>query len=78
MERSGSCQVKLGVPDALEIYEAEKQKKPVLVDAEGKEISEQKMECMKDYAAMLRRKYPHMKPGRIKRKVAEYFKIKLV
>jgi hypothetical protein len=78
MERAGSCQVKLGVGDALQIYDEEKKKKPALTDGDGKEISEEKLKAMKDYAATLRRKFPHMKPDRIKRKVAEYFKIKLV
>lgn len=36
------------------------------------------MERMKAKAVELRKKFPHMKPERIKRKVAEYFKVKLV
>lgn len=33
---------------------------------------------MRDYAVKLRKKFPHMKPDRLKKKVAEYFKVKLV
>lgn len=37
-----------------------------------------KLAAMKDYAVELRRKFPHMKPARLQRKVADYFHIKLV
>jgi len=33
---------------------------------------------MKDYAVSLRKKYPHWKPAKLQRKVAEYFKLDLV
>lgn len=41
-------------------------------------IPAEKLEQMKAYARKLRSKFPHMKPARIQRKVAEYFKIELV
>lgn len=40
-------------------------------------VSQEKFIEMKKYAAELRRKFPHMKPDRLKRKVMEYFHIKL-
>jgi hypothetical protein len=40
-------------------------------------ITVEKLHEMQNYALTLRKKFPHMKPDRIKRKVAEYFKIKL-
>lgn len=40
-------------------------------------VTEEKLLAMQNYAKELRRKHPHMKPDRLKRKVAEYFKIKL-
>lgn len=41
-------------------------------------IPPERIEEMRDYAIKLHRKFPHMKPDRVKRKVAEYFKVKLV
>lgn len=41
-------------------------------------ITEERLQEMKAYAVKLRKKFPHMKPERIKRKVAEYFKVDLV
>lgn len=40
--------------------------------------SVEKITRMQAYAMNLRRKNPQMKPERLKRKVAEYFKIKLI
>lgn len=40
-------------------------------------LSPEKLERVKAYAKELHRKFPHMKPGRVQRKVCEYFKIKL-
>lgn len=51
---------------------------PTVSDLKKQEIPEELKEKMKKYAAELRRKFPHMKPARIGRKVAEYFKVKLV
>lgn len=42
------------------------------------QVPQEKIDRMIAYAKMLRKKFPHMKPERIKRKVAEYFKVKLV
>ncbi len=40
-------------------------------------ISSEKMQEMTDYAKKLRRKFPHIKPNRIMKKTAEYFRVKL-
>lgn len=40
-------------------------------------IPKEKQDRMIAYTKQLRAKFPHMKPNRIKRKVAEYFKVKL-
>lgn len=37
----------------------------------------EKFKEIQAYTIQLRRKYPHMKPDRVRRKVAEHFKIKL-
>jgi hypothetical protein len=37
----------------------------------------EKFKEIQDYTLAMRRKYPHMKPDRVRRKVAEHFKIKL-
>lgn len=42
------------------------------------EIPIEKQEAIKKYCADLRKKFPQMKPNRITRKAAEYFKIRLV
>ena len=42
------------------------------------ELPADKIAEIKEYALRLRRKFPHMKPARIQRKVAEYYKIKLI
>lgn len=42
------------------------------------ELPEEKLKAMKEYALKLRRKFPHMKAERLQKKVAEYFKVKLV
>lgn len=49
-----------------------------LSTTEGKVVPDELLQKMKDYAKELRRKHPHMKIKRVERKVAEYFKIKLV
>jgi phage antirepressor YoqD-like protein len=41
-------------------------------------VEPERLQRMRDYAIMLRKKFPYMKPERLKRKVAEYFKIELV
>jgi hypothetical protein len=41
-------------------------------------VDPEKVEAMKAYALQLRKKFPHMKQQRLGRKVAEYFKVKLV
>jgi hypothetical protein len=35
------------------------------------------LQRMKAYSSLLRNKYPHWKPAKVQRKVAEHFKIKL-
>lgn len=37
----------------------------------------EKFKEVQAYALLMRKKYPHMKPDRVRRKVAEHFKIKL-
>jgi hypothetical protein len=41
-------------------------------------VTPERLQQMRDHAKYLRKKFPHMKPDRLKRKVAEYFKVKLV
>ena len=65
-ERGGSCD--LGFVN---------ESKP-LTTTEGNIVPEELLEKMKAYAKELHRKHPQMKPKRLERKVAEYFKIKLV
>lgn len=50
----------------------------VLNDINGNEVPADKVKAMQEYAKKLRKQFPHMKEPRIQRKVAEYFKIKLV
>lgn len=40
-------------------------------------VPPQMLQRMRDYALLLRKKYPHWKPAKLQRKVAEHFKIKL-
>lgn len=42
------------------------------------EVPPEKLEACKAYAAMLHNKYPKWSKGRVARKTAEYFKLKLV
>jgi hypothetical protein len=81
-QRLGSCDVAMSKPINLENvmkrYDPEKQKNVILVDTGGKPVSQEKIAAIQVYAKLLRKKFPHMKPERLKRKVAEYFKIKLV
>lgn len=49
-----------------------------LVTTDGSIIPEEKVKQMQDYAKRLLKNSPKMKPERLKRKVAEHFKIKLV
>lgn len=48
-----------------------------LYTIDGDPITEDRRKQMEDYARQLRSKFPHMKPDRIARKTAEYFKVKL-
>lgn len=41
-------------------------------------VTEAKQKAMQEYANKLRKKFPHMKKQRLMKKVAEYFKVKLV
>ncbi len=65
--QTGSCYL----PEMTETKEKKSEPIEMTVPAE-------KLEAMKAYAVKLRKKFPHMKPDRIKKKVAEYFKVKLV
>lgn len=49
---------------------------PVVITAD--QLPKEKIDAMIAYGAMLRKKFPHMNPNRIKRKIAEHFKVKLV
>lgn len=40
-------------------------------------ITPERLLEMREYTKMIKKKYPHMKPDRLQRKVAEYFKVKL-
>lgn len=46
-------------------------------EAETLGLSPERLQEIKDYAIKLRRKFPQFKEDRLRRKVAEYFKIKL-
>jgi hypothetical protein len=50
-------------------------KDPVKTGLEN--IAPERLEQIKDYARKLHKKYPHMSEARVRRKTAEYFKIKL-
>jgi chromosomal replication initiation ATPase DnaA len=60
-------------------YEAAKQK---LIEESQKArrlgITINRLREIEAYTASLRKKHPHIKPDRLQKKVAEYFKIKLV
>lgn len=49
-----------------------------LVDINGVMVPSEKLEAFRNYAQKLRHKYPTMTPNRLQRKVAEYFKLKMV
>lgn len=49
-----------------------------LIDITGNEISRERIAAMIEYAKELRKKFPHMKHGRVQKKVGEYFKVKFV
>lgn len=51
---------------------------PQIRETKAPPIPKELEERMIAHAKMLRRKFPHMKPDRIKRKVCEYFKVELV
>jgi hypothetical protein len=94
MEREGSCNIFMGSNENEVNRLAEKISKPSNVsDVEHLElmkrlelestskklgITPEKLKAIRDYTVRLRKKFPHMKPDRLKRKVAEYFKVKLV
>lgn len=61
-----------------DIKQPEQQPPTVEMKNSVDQIPADRVKAMQDYAVKLRKKYPHMKQDRIKRKVAEYFKIKLV
>lgn len=66
---TGSCNVSFNREEA-----AQPQKEVMSME----QIPLEKQYEMRDYAVKLRKKHPHMKPDRLKKKVAEYFKVKLV
>lgn len=47
-------------------------------DTSMQSVPPEKVAEMQAYAVRLRKKWPHMKPDRIQKKVAEHFKVKLV
>jgi len=84
--RPGSCLVamdgglKIKAPDVVmaDISFLDKPVNKLLLTTDGKEVPKELLKKMQDYARLLHKKFPHMKPDRVKRKVAEHFKIKLV
>lgn len=76
--RTGSCAVGYTPPEKQEnmkVISGGQLSKEATAAAIG--VTPEKLQKMRDYAAELKRKYPQMKENRIKRKTAEYFKIKL-
>lgn len=65
--RSASCDI------GLQALPADKEKKPAGLE----HVPAEKIMQMQAYADQLHKKFPHMKPNRIKKKTAEHFKIKL-
>lgn len=88
LSRKPSCDINPGAindvavmdPEEVEgLTPAEAAKKAELyMSAKSIGVTVEKLIEMRQYAAKLRKKFPHMKEDRIKKKVAEYFKIKLV
>lgn len=61
----------------LTLAEAIERDDVIVKDKAGKVITKELFEKMKDYTALLRKKFPTMKQARVQRKVQEHFKIKL-
>jgi hypothetical protein len=76
LEAKGSCDVSAFVNPCESKPIQAKEKKPAPGALES--LPPEKFAAMQKHAMELRRKFPHMKPNRIKKKVAEYFKVKLV
>lgn len=76
-ERNLSCPVLSPVNVDCNVNHINRVEK-VLLTKDGKEVPQDFINKMQDYARELRRKFPHMKPKRVERKVAEHFKIKIV
>lgn len=66
------------VEERQQLVAAQHKVKSVSESAKSIGITPERLEKMQMYARELRIKFPHMKPARIQKKVAEHFKIKLV
>lgn len=80
--RTASCMVKPRLNQGLEIVPVEdfkevEEKAELYIAAKKIGVSVERLLQMREYAAKLKKQFPHMKENRIQRKVAEYFKIKL-
>ncbi len=76
--RSASCEVKLAPPkEQVVVSDPAAKKAQDFLAAKSMGVTVEKLHEMIDYTKRLRKKFPHMKEDRVKRKVAEYFKIKL-
>lgn len=62
--------LKLDMPDT--------QAKTMLNVLKIQDLDVNKVKAMRNYAFRLRKKFPHMKPARLQRKVAEEFHVKLI
>lgn len=80
-KRASSCDLGFGieVPDAIVVDQSimDKPENKLLLTTDGQAVPAENVEAMMAYAKELHRKFPHMKESRVKRKVAEHFKIKL-
>jgi hypothetical protein len=60
-----------------EEYDKQLEKQSIIAAAKRLGITEEKVIAMRKYAKALQVKQPQMKPLRVQRKVAEYFKVKI-
>lgn len=66
-------------PESLSPEEHKRMMKKLEVQQSAKKLGmePERLQEMREYAGKLKKQFPHMKPKRIERKVAEYFKVKL-
>lgn len=74
-----SCSTDILSPEERQLYEEGKQKlNAENLEAEKLGLTAERLQEIKEYTAALKAIFPHFKPDRLQRKVAQHFKIKLV